>query len=664
MKRMIYLPMALLIATPALAADELHGDLTLGMRTTHFASDDKSAKYDEYRDMSDGLFGDVNLLFDNEAYYLGLSIQNPSLDDQSYEVRGGQFGLGRARVYFDELNHQLSRDALTSLTGIGSNYLTIPDPVPPVLAWKEFDYNVERKVFGTEVTVDPQQSPFYVKFSMEQQQHEGVMPWGLFNFSDFEVPMPVDYTTDNLIVESGYRGKETTAVLTAGYSVFDNDNDLLTIDDGTDREEYSTAADNYSYNIGARLVQQLPKESVLALKASYNRNKSEADWSDYTQFTSPSADGDYDGDIEYIRGNATLTSQWSAMLDTRLFYNYVDRNNDSEEITSLDDDRSNHLYEYDRHEAGLDANYRLNKANKLTGGYEFTYTDQNREDADTTADNLLFGQLKNTSLDWMSAKLRLEYLNRSSDTNYSADTLEGDGLIHQFYTAFDYADKDRYKAKLSFDFQPTEDLGLGLSYALVYDDYNATQFGVQDDQRHEFYLDVNVLLPAKIRLNTYAGYEYTNSSFDARRYNPGGADPTLPATSTNYNWSQETSYDFVVIGGSLTVPVIHQLELIFTADHQWVDGNIDFARSAAAGAALEPVSDADDYYKTQLGAKGIYQATDAWSVTLGYLYEKSNLDEWEYTNYTYTPGSDYLSGAGLDSDYEAHQVFITTTFHF
>lgn len=43
---------------------------------------------------------------------------------------------------------------------------------------------------------------------------------------------------------------------------------------------------------------------------------------------------------------------------------------------------------------------------------------------------------------------------------------------------------------------------------------------------------------------------------------------------------------------------------------------------------------------------------------------KSNLDEWKYTNYTYPPGSDYLCDAGLDSDYEAHQVFITTTFHF
>jgi MtrB/PioB family decaheme-associated outer membrane protein len=663
----IYIPLAFLITTPIFAFAEVQGDLTLGLRTTHFASDDKSAKFGEYRDMSNGLFGDVNLLFDSETHFVGLTVENPTLDDQFYEMRAGQFGLGRARIYFDELEHQLSRNALTPLTGIGSNSLIGPAIVPPVSTWTPFDYRVERKVYGAEVTVDPQQNPFYFKASVEQQRHEGIMPWGAVIFSGFEVPMPVDYTTDNLIFESGYRSKETTAVLTAGYSVFDNDNDLLTVNDGTNLEEYSTPADNYSYNLGGRLVQRLPIaniDNVLALKVSYNRNKSEADWSEYTPFALPSEDADFDGDIEYIRGSAALTTQWSAMLDTRLFYNYVDRNNDSEEIISLDDDRINYLFEYDKHEAGLNANYRLNKTNKLMGGYEFSYTDRNREDADTTTDNLIFGQVKNTSLDWMSTTFRLEYLNRSSDSDFDAETLEGDGLIHLYFTPFDYADKDRYKAKLAFEFYPAERLNVGLSYALIYDDYNATQLGVQDDQRHEFYVDIIALLPAKIRLNTYVGYEYTKSNFDSRRFNPGNADPAPPPDANNFNWNQETDYDFIVFGGSLTIPVMHQLELIFSADHQLVDGNIDFARAAAVGDPLETITDADDYYKTQLGVKGTYQATDAWSVSLGYLYEKSNLDEWKYENYDYAPGSFFLSGAGLDNDYEAHQVYATTTFHF
>jgi len=669
MKRMMYLPLAVLMTTPSFASDEVHGDLSIGLRATHFASGDESAKYNEYLDMSDGLFGDANLLFDTENYYMGFSAKNPGLDDQSYELWGQRFGVAKGRIYFDELTHQLSLDALTPATGIGSNYLLTPDAgtpasVPPISSWTPFDYNVERKVFGTEFTVDPQDKPFYFKASMEQQQHDGVMPWGTTNFAGFELPMPVDYTTNNLMVEGGYRSKETTAVLTAGYSVFENDYDLLTISNGTDIEQYSTPADNYSYNFGGRLVQRLPMKSVLALNAGYTRNISEADWRQYSQFFSPSADNDYDGDVEYIRGGAVLTSQWSAMLDTRLFYNYVDRNNASEKITALDDGTTNHLFEYDRHKAGLDANYRLNKANKIASGYEFSYTNRNREDSDTTKDNLIFAQLKNSAIEWMSTSLRLEYMNRSSDTDYSAATLEGDGLIHQYFTPFDNASKDRYKAKVAVDFNLSQGLDLGLSYALVNDQYDATQLGLQDDQRHEIYVDFNALLPAKIRLNTHAGYEYTNSNFDSRRYNPGGAYPAGATNANNYNWSEETTYDFFVIGGSLTVPVRHQLDLVFSVDHQWVDGNIDFARSAAAGAALAPITDADDYYKTQFGAKGIFQATESLSITLGYLFERSNLDEWKYVNYTYTPGSYYLSGAGLDNDYEAHQVYVITKYHF
>jgi MtrB/PioB family decaheme-associated outer membrane protein len=667
MKRMMYIPLVVLIATPSIASAEVQGELSVGLRTTHFAGDDKSAKFDEYRDMSNGLFGDVNLLFDNQDNFLGLTVENPSLDDQFYELRGGQYGLGKARLYFDELTHQLSRNALTPTSGIGSNILTLPATVPPVSQWTPIDYQIDKEIYGAEFTVDPQQIPFYFKVSVEQQKSDGIMPWGTTFFSLFESAMPVDYTTDNLMLEGGYRDKQTTAVLTGGYSVFKNDNDLLITVNDTDFEEYSTPADNYSYNFGGRLTQRLPMESVLALKASYIRNKSEADWSDYTQLALPSADNDFDGDVEYIRGSAALTSQWTAMLDTRLFYNYVDRNNNSEDITALDDGATNLKFEYDKHDAGLDVGYRPTRDNKLTGGYEFSYTDRNREDADTTTDNLVFAQLKNSSLDWMSTKLRLEYLNRSSDTDFSPETLTGDGLINQFFTPFDYADKDRYKAKVAFEFYPTESLNLGLSYALAYDDYDASLFGVQNGQHQEFYVNLEASLPAKIRLSTYAGYEYTKTSFDSRRFNPGGADPTTAPTTLNYNWNQDATYDFFVIGGSLTIPVIQQLDLVFSADHQLVDGNIDFARPAAAGVPLGTINNADDYYKTQLGAKSIYRVTDAWSVTLGYLFEKSNLDEWKYDNFSYTPGTPtafYLSGAGLDNEYEAHQVYMITTFHF
>ena len=668
MKRMILVLLALPIAAPTLGFAEVRGELNAGLRATHFV-DDTSAKFDEYRDMSDGLFGTLEVLADSDTYMVDVTVENPALDDQSYKLSGNLLGVIKGQIYYDELTHQLSRNALTPAIGVGSNFLEIPDAdipgaVPAVSAWHSIDYNIESKTLGAGFTVDTQ-NPFYFKVDFDRQRKEGIMRYGLWNTSDFELPMPVDYTTYNTMLEGGYRSKETTAALNASFSNFENKNDLLATYDGIEYEEYSTPVDNYAYNFSGRLTQRLPMKSLLALKAVFNRNVSEADFSQYIKIASPTSDDTYDGDVRYIRGSAVLTSQLNNMLDTRLFYNYVKRDNQSDEITTkTGGSQTNHLFEYDKNQAGLDADYRLDKANKLSGGYEFTGTDRNREDAEQTLDNLFFAQLKNTSVDWMSAKFRLEYMNRSSDADYDEETLTGDGIIHQFFTPFDYASKNRYKAKMSFDLNPIDILGLGLSYGLVFDDFDATQFGMQQDQRHEIYLDANVILPGKIRLTGYTGYEFTKSEYDARRYNPGGGDPTARPDANNYNWSQETTYDFFVVGGSVNVPVMAQLELVLNADYQMVDGNIDFARAAAAGKPLGTVSEADDYYKVKAGVKGIYKATEQWSFTLGYLYEQSNVEDWVTDNYSYVVGADYLSGAGLDTDYEVHQVYAITTYRF
>jgi MtrB/PioB family decaheme-associated outer membrane protein len=664
MKRMILIVLALPAFVPTISFAEIHGEVNLGVQVNDF-DDKESAKFDEYRDKSDTLFGNADVLMSTDTAYMGFNFENPFLDDQSYGMKWGVFGLFKSEFFYDELTHHLSYGQLTPATGVGSDIVVVPAPVPTVNKWSSFDSSVEVKKTGVDLTVDTE-NPFYFKVSADQQRKEGLKARGLYaSTATFELPAPIDYTTYTSTVEAGYRSKETTAALTAGLSHFDNDADIYSLRFGSVLQEYSTPVDNYSYNFSGRLTQKLPMSSLLALKGSFAQNKSEADFSKYLTLASPTADNDFDGDVRYARGSAILTSQWNKVFDTRLFYNYVDRNSQSEEITTISGGvQSNHSFEYEKHQTGLEGNYRLNKANKLGAGYEFSATERTRDDADETLDNLLFAEYKNSALSWMSGKLRLEYLNRQSDADYDPETLVGDGLIHAFFTPFDYAPKDRYKAKLAVDFTPLDNLGLGLSYALVFDDYDITQFGLQEDTRHEVYADANITLPAKILLKTYAGYEYTESQYDARRFNPGGASQATRVDANNYNWSQEISYDFFVIGGLLSIPVMNKLELVLNADYQMVDGNIDFVRDAAAGAPLTTVTEADDYYKTAAGIKGIYKATDQWSFTLGYSYEKANLDEWKYENFTYRSGTVYISGNGLDSDYEVHQVYAITTYRF
>jgi hypothetical protein len=59
---------------------------------------------------------------------------------------------------------------------------------------------------------------------------------------------------------------------------------------------------------------------------------------------------------------------------------------------------------------------------------------------------------------------------------------------------------------------------------------------------------------------------------------------------------------------------MRQLELVAGVAHQLVDGNVDFARSAAAGSALQSVTEADDYSKTQAGLMGFFSQSPSFNI--------------------------------------------------
>lgn len=649
-----------LTVVPALAHAEYDGEVNAGLRTTHYASDQKSAKYDEYLDQSDGLFGSGWLRYETDTYSLDASFDTTS----TLQVAGDLFGLFKTRLFYDDYTHNISHNALSPANGIGSDFLLIPDvdapaTIPPLSSWQEFDYTVDKTNFGGELTIDTQ-NPFYYRFSYEQQKSEGIMPYGTVKFTGFELPMPVEYTTNLLSAESGYRDRDTALTVGISYNDFVNGNDLLTISNGSESQEYSMAPDNYCYTINGALSQQLHFNSRLAMDLAYTRNISEADFDSFATLFPPSPDTDFDGDITYWQARIALSTRFGSDLDTRLYYDYIDRNNDSDQ-TELENGGENTLFAYDRHRGGLDLHYRVNRTNILHSGYEFTRMNREREYVGRSTDNLFYGQWNNTSLDWMEMKLRLEYLNRDADTDFDAVTLEtNNDLIYQYFKPYDVASKDRYSAKLSFEFYPADKIEFGVSYALIFDNYEQDP-GLQKDQRHEIYLDANYEWASRSRFNVYVGYEYARSDLD----NSWTSLASSPANlAGSYLWGQETTYDFFVIGTSVSIPLLASLQMVVNVDYQLGDGGIDYSQATVADEPLESLENADDFYKTQLGVKAIYTVNDAITLTAGYQFDKARLEEWYYDTYSYTADSYYLSGAGLDHDYETHQFYLIWTYRF
>lgn len=720
MNRLIVSLMTVLLALTAAPAPaeeaQVSGSVEVGLR----AVDQKGsgAKFLEYRDLDDGTFSDVSL----EAYkgdrYLDLSGENLGLDDQSYLLRGGRFGDYKYAFHYELIPHNLSFGARSIYSNVGSADLTYAAtdrpkdtdaaytpaiPTEPAL-WTAFDYGIERKNYGGEVEFSFA-TPFFLRLKAERTETDGVKPLGAASgvvadftgaqFSPFgnivEMPEPVDYKTSDLTLETGYRTREMTLTLAALLSTFENANDYLSWRNPyVTTEELSEinglAPDNDYYKVSARLTKRLPLHSLLAVQASRSKLESEfdllstsatdnhPDFSGNSPVYSETALGlnrdRFEGDITYTTASVALSSRPTKKLDTRVHYSYLDKDNDSDVVVFSDGAGSvhNHIFEYDKQSAGVDLGYKLTASTKASAGYEFKTVDREREDAESTRDHRFFVQLKNSSLDWLTAKAKYQRLERSSDFEKGdAGTDPTDSnYVNRFVRRYDATDKSQDTISLALEFYPAGNLDLGLEYAYKLDDYDETELGRTEDERHELYLDAAWQLPGSIRLGGFVGYEKSSTSSDSRNF-VASADPGAGTVGGDYNWSQELESDYYAYGVTAEVPLVtDKLDLLASWRYGKSDGENSFASEGAT--LLENIDKSDDYSRQTLEAKAIYRFSEQLRFALGCLYEKYRYSDAQYDGYSaYNSGvfnSHYLSGAYADSDYEASVGYLTASYTF
>ncbi|MBI2363151.1 MAG: MtrB/PioB family outer membrane beta-barrel protein, partial [Elusimicrobia bacterium] len=92
-----------------------------------------SDKFNEYRDLRDGLFVDeLKLGVGGEAYYAEVEALNGGRKDESYKVEGGRYGKFKAAASFDRMPHRFATGRFV-LNGAGSDVLGIPSAIQNAL---------------------------------------------------------------------------------------------------------------------------------------------------------------------------------------------------------------------------------------------------------------------------------------------------------------------------------------------------------------------------------------------------------------------------------------------------------------------------------------------------------------------------------------------------
>ena len=136
----------------------LSGRAELGARTV--TGDFNSAKWDEYRDLRPGLFGDLEFLLEDGAQddYLRGWLTHIGEADERYELEAGRWGLGRLRLFYGELPVPLSNQARSPYRG-SSEDLRLPPSFQRRVS--SFGGALQSSVLRSELSPTPSQSLGY-----------------------------------------------------------------------------------------------------------------------------------------------------------------------------------------------------------------------------------------------------------------------------------------------------------------------------------------------------------------------------------------------------------------------------------------------------------------------------------------------------------------------
>jgi hypothetical protein len=434
--------------------------------------------------------------------------------------------------------------------------------------------------------------------------------------------------------------------------------------------------------------------------------------------TAPSS-GAFSGEYETKTASLSLTSAWGGGVDTKLYYNYYNMENKSTLVeyalgglgaaatcpspsfpSTSNATRfcigpyPNSLFGYKKEDLGLDAGWRINRGNKVSGGLNFLKIDRHREDAEKTDEDRIWLEYKNSMLEDLSGRIKYLYTQRRSDLNPArppnTDPFSTTGIlptqVPYYFRAYDVSNADVNQVKLVLDWaaMPFVDTGFEASYRKT--DYKDLSYGRTDDHRWEYNLTLSVGDPKKFRVTALANYE--NIEFNQAYKNgtpvvsPGGTQ-----TVTNFDWGTQNTQTNWLFGLIADWPVMERLALKGSYTWTKTDGGVDFSSGAplttvgcpAAGCAGTfngtPLVNyvTDNTKKQTLNLKGDYKFDRQWTGTIGYVWEKYDYEDDQMRGYqgTYAyyqnlggTNNSWFSGAYANPTYRLQVVYFMASYKF
>jgi len=632
------------------------------------------SKLNEYRDLGSELEGTAGfeLRGRGDRYYFNGYGENLGRDDQYLDFRGGSYGVYKYRLYSDQLRHNFGSGpgALSPFSGIGGATLTATLPNANVATWNTFDHSYKRRDWGGMAEWQAT-SPWYFRVEANEVKREGINVFGGANgtspgngFTD--LPAPIDYSARNLSGEVGYSTRRGHLAVNLMHSKFENDNEVLRWNNGFFANGLDTTVlppDNQLTRLGINgNLRQLPWRSTLAGRLVFSQLTNDVAVQTTMLHTgglfqaSNATPGTFRGDVRRTNLALSLSSRPTQALDTRVYMDYAKEDNRSTPMSfpgtaltggtcgaAVNPNCEPELYHYRKTKIGAEGGYRLTRANRLSAGAEYADITRERIDFPETKETRVFAQWKNSSVDWVTGRVKYQILRRSSDFNPDVGALSGNPM-DLYVRRFDVANVSQNLLKLGLDVTPAPWVDLGLEVLFKHNDYADTVLGRTDDERQEYYASVAVGDPKQLRGLLFVDYErVTYNSF--HRVGTGNPDPATPPTATTFNWSAENEDNSWQIGMGVDWMPRSRLTLKSSLIYAQTEGSAEFSREPGAPTtALFPINNFDNTRRTTFNLKAVYEVTKHWELTGGYAHEKYRYSDIGYDNTRYVTSATATAG--------------------
>jgi len=560
-------------AAPTAAA--FPGYVDFGVRNTTVDGD--GARYERYRDLSDGLFIETfrwqresrGLVVDYAADHVGRR-------DQRYSVDIVSPGKLKSWFRYDQIPMLLSRTTQTLFDASSPAILTIEDPlqaqvqaipaaIAPVFAAnaRTFETDTTRRIAGggAEYLMTPELT---FKASVNHTERSGSIPYGgSFGHSSLvEMPLPTKHGLTDF--DAGAEYQRGIWLFRGGYtgSWFDNQFQTQTFDnpfrltDSTSvpgRGRLSIAPDNSFIGVNGMASVKLPYHTRVTGYASVNtlRDGGEPIMPQTINSTVPTAPIDrltVEGEARTTSVNLNVVSRPVRKLDLTARYRTYEYDNRTPEFAmtqrvSYDNAASAvnppiHTEPFSVARDTFDADARYTPAGRFTAGVGYTRIGEERTHRifASTTDNVFRVTGDLVGQQWLTFRTKYEHAERRGTgiEEGEAELLaigEQPGMRH-----YDIAQRDRDRITLLASMTPGGTMSWWGSVAAGKDDYLESEFGVRDNAHRVYSLGLDAVPSDRIVLGASYSYEKYTALSRSRQANPG-----VQFTDPSRNWATDAA---------------------------------------------------------------------------------------------------------------------------